>query len=197
MRNIFRRLIVFAALSAFCMPVSGAYNPDEVKDTVEVKKSEYDKLLGEPHETASGLLDLHLVKEKLYMEVPFGLLGRHMLLGSTVSKISDNTNAIVGSKPQDPMHFTFSVTGKKLCMEVPADSYITRKGGTADFLNPLYRTFDIKAFNNDSTALVVDVTDLFLSDEERFSPFDPGSANVSAGMSRSEVVLRTIYCYLK
>lgn len=190
MNKIFRRLSVVALLSALSMPVSGAFSPEEAKDTVEVKKSEYDKLLGEPHETASGLLDLHLVKEKLYMEVPFELLGRHMLLGSTVSKISDNTNAIVGSKPQDPMHFTFSVTGKKLCMEVPADSYITRKGGTATFLNPLYRTFDIKAFNNDSTALVVDVTDLFLSDEERFSPFDPASANVSAGMSRSEVFQR-------
>ena len=190
MSNIVRRLIFFAVLSVFCIPVSAAYNPDAAKDTVEIKKTDYDKLLGEKHETAEGMFTLHLVNDKLYMEVPLKLMGKHMLLGSTVSKISDNTNAIVGSKPKDPLHFMFSVTGKKLCMEIPADSYVTRKKGVSSFLNPLYKTFDIKAFNNDSTALVVEMTDFFLSDEERFSPFDPNSANVSAGMSRSEVFQR-------
>ena len=159
--------------------------------TTTVDKSGYDKLLKDRNEVAEGMMTLHLVKDKLYMELPLGLLGRHMLLGSTVSKISDNTNAIVGSKPRQPLSFLFSVAGKKLCMELPNESYVVKEGQTSAIstsqLRPLYKTFDIKAYNNDSTALVVDVTNLFLSDDERFSPFDPYSANVSSGMSRSEI----------
>ena len=99
---------------------------EEKNDTIAANKNEYDKLLGEPHETAEGLVTFHLLKDKLYLELPTALLGRHMLLGSTVSGISDNTNAIVGSKPHDPLPFVFSVSGKKLCMEIPDESYVVR-----------------------------------------------------------------------
>lgn len=159
------------------------------KDTVEVK-SDYDKLLTKDVETARGLMTLHKAADKLYLELPLNLLGKDMLLGSTVSAISDNTNAIAGSKPKDPLQFRFSISGKKLCMELPSDQYVVKKGGLSSnasgLLSPIYRTFDIKAYNNDSTAVVTDVTDLFLSSEDRFSPFDPYSANVSSGMKRSE-----------
>ena len=40
-------------------------------------------------------------------------------------------------------------------------------------ISPIIKTYEIKAFNNDSTAVVIDMTDLFLSDDERVSPFDP------------------------
>jgi hypothetical protein len=164
--------------------------PDkEVKDTA-VAKSEYDKLFEKDHESASGLMTLHKVKDKLYLECPLDLLGRQMLLGSTVSRISDNTNAVVGSKPKAPLSFAFSLAGKKLCMDVPADAYLMKEGNSVSAvrgkLNPVYAAFDIKAYNNDSTAVVVDMTDFFLSDDEKFSPFDPYSANVSSGMKRSE-----------
>ena len=145
--------------------------------------------------TVSGLLTFHKVAETLYMELPLNLLGRDMLLGSTVSAISDNENAIVGSKPKDPMPFSFSVSGKKLCMELPSDSYILKgmkSSASSKIIKPIYQTFDIKEYKNDSTSLVVDVTELFLSDDERFSPFDEYSANVSSGMKRSEMYNRDL-----
>ena len=161
----------------------------ENKDTT-VTRSEYDKLLEKKHETASGLFTLHKQEDKLYLECPLTLLGRDFLLGSTVSRISDNTNAIVGSKPKDPLSFSLSLSGKKLLMETPSDNYVLR-GTNKDklmstFIRPVYAAFDVKAYNNDSTAVVVDATDLFIGDNERFSPFDPHSANVSSGMTRSE-----------
>ena len=188
-----RKILISVLLSFMC--ISSGYASDkktEKKDTT-VKESQYDKLFKEQHEVAEGLLTFHKVKEDLYLELPLKLLGRPMLLGSTVSAISDNANAIVGSKPKDPLPFSFSVSGKKLCMEIPSDAYVLKGNQTAaaaSLINPVYKTFEIKAYNNDSTALVVDVTDLFLSDEERFSPFDEYSANVSSGMKRSEVYNR-------
>ena len=157
------------------------------------KESQYDKLFKKRSHMAQGLVTFHMVEENLYMELPLKLLGRNMLLGSTVSAISDNENAIVGSKPKDPLQFAFSVSGKKLCMEMPADAYVLKGNQTAassGLISPVYKTFEIKAYNNDSTAVVVDVTELFLSDEERFSPFDEYSANVSSGMKRSEIYNR-------
>jgi hypothetical protein len=96
-----------------------------------------------------------------------------MLLGATVTRISDNTNAVVGSKPKDPLPFVFTLAGSKLCMEIPKQSYVLREGNLPHEINPIYKSFEVKAYNNDSTAVVVDVTDLFLSGDENLSPFDP------------------------
>ena len=119
-----RKILISVLLSFMC--ISSGYASDkktEKKDTT-VKESQYDKLFKEQHEVAEGLLTFHKVKEDLYLELPLKLLGRPMLLGSTVSAISDNANAIVGSKPKDPLPFSFSVSGKKLCMEIPSDAYV-------------------------------------------------------------------------
>lgn len=191
--NIFGRLICCCLISVLCSSVD-AYASDsrqdkEIADTA-VSKSEYDKLFEKSHESEQGLMTLHKVKDKLYLECPLDLMGRQMLLGSTVSRISDNTNAVVGSKPKDPLQFCFSLAGKKLCMEVPSESYLIKEGnsleGVRGKLNPVYAAFEVKAYNNDSTAVVVDMTDFFLSDDEKFSPFDPFSANVISGMKCSE-----------
>ena len=186
--------ILLAAIS-LCLSISSWAVSDKSKEKVDttIKETEYDKLLKKEHKTAVGLLTFHLLEDNLYMELPVNLLGREMLLGSTVSAISDNENAIVGSKPKDPLPFSFSLSGKKLCMEIPSDAYVLKDADIAsasNLLKPIYRTFEIKAYNNDSTAVVVDVTDLFLSDEERFSPFDTYSANVMSGMKRSEIYNR-------
>ena len=164
---------------------------DKEKEDTSVVKSEYDKLMEKEHESSVGLFTLHKFKDKLYMEVPVALMGRDFLLGSTVSKISDNTNAIVGSKPKEPLAFSLRLDANKLLMETSSDSYVikgsNREKVRSSMIKPIYTTFEIKAYTNDSTAVVADVTELFLSDNERFSPFDPYSANVSGGMTRSEI----------
>lgn len=187
--HLVRRLFIISMVAATAISPVFAADKSEKKDTT-ASISEYDKLLGKEHEAAYGLFNLHKIEDKLYMECPLTILGRDFLLGSTVSKISDNTNAIVGSKPKDPLPFSFSLSGKKLLMETPADTYVVR-GSNAErvkssFIRPVYTAFDIKAYSNDSTSVVVDVTDLFLGDDERFSPFDQYSANIMSGMKRSE-----------
>jgi len=161
----------------------------ELSDTVK-KKTEYEKLFSERHETAEGMITLHRIKEKLYFELPLGLLGKEMLLGSTVTQISDNANAAVGSKPKDPVCFKFSRAGRKVFMNLSDNDFFVLPEYEAALrsssLEPAFRAFDIKAYNNDSTAVVFDVTDLFLGDEERISPFDPYSVNTSGKNKRTE-----------
>ena len=185
MKKSIGNVMLFAAflMSFLCCPSAFA---DEVKPAKEDSGNEYEKLLGKPHEVAEGMLTYHLVKDKLYMELPLELLDRHMLLGATVTRISDNTNAVVGSKPMDPLPFVFTLAGNKLCMEIPKQSYVLRNGAVPHEINPIYKAFEVKAYNSDSTAVVVEVTDLFLSGDENLSPFDPSSENVIRGAKRTE-----------
>ena len=51
-------------------------------------------------------------------------------------------------------------------------------------MNAILQVFDISAYNNDSTAVVFDVTDFFVSDNKLMSPFDKYSVNTSGGRKR-------------
>lgn len=164
-------------------------NMKEKVDTVK-KKTEYEKLFSDSHEVAEGLFTLHRMNEKLYFEIPLKLMGKDMLLGSTVTRISDNANAIAGSKPKEPVCFHFSCVEEKVFMNLSSNDYIIlpkyEKSLKASSMEPVFKAFEIKAYNNDSTSVVIDVTDLFLGDEERLSPFDPYSVNTSGKNKRTE-----------
>lgn len=159
--------------------------------TAEKKVSAYDKLFASPHPTAKGFITLHKLKNKLYFELPLNLLQRDMLLGSTVSEVSDNGNAIVGSKPGTPVHFRFHKINGKINMAVVQTGNISdndSKIAAAMKLNnidAILQTFDIAAYNNDSTTVAFDVTDLFVSDNKLIEPFDKYSTNLSGGRKRS------------
>ena len=181
--------ILFLSAIYICCFSTIATGAEEKKDTVKTE-NEYETLLSGRKQTVSGLFTIHKKDGNLYFEIPLDLMGKDMLLGSTVSSISDNTNAIVGSKPFDPVFFSFSVAGEKVHLNQLKKDYMVPEKYWNSFeasnIDPVFRSFPIKAYNDDSTSVVIDVTDLFLGTEECLSPFDPYSANVSGGMSRTE-----------
>ena len=164
-------------------------NKEAVKE-----KSEYDKFFSEKHTTVNGLIKMHKMKGKLYFELPINLLNRDMLLGSTVSEISDNANAIIGSKPTDPIHFRFSKMNDIICMNLvqseninsDQDENIQRSIAKSN-IDAILETFKISVYTPDSSAVVFDVTDFFVGDNKLMTPFDKYSANLSWGMRRSEI----------
>lgn len=163
------------------------------KETVK-EKSEYDKFFSEKHTTVNGLIKMHKMKGKLYFELPINLLNRDMLLGSTVSEISDNANAIIGSKPTDPIHFRFSKMNDVICMNLvqseninsDQDENIQRSIAKSN-IDAILETFKISVYTPDSSSVVFDVTDFFVGDNKLMTPFDKYSANLSWGMKRSEI----------
>ena len=165
----------------------------ENKEAVK-EKSKYEQFFSEKHTTVDGLIKLHKMKGKLYFELPVKLLGRDMLLGSTVSEISDNANAIIGSKPSDPIHFRFSKLNDVICMNLvqsgninsDKDENIQRSIAKSN-IDAILETFKISVYNADSSAVVFDVTDFFVGDNKLMSPFDPYSANLGSGMKRMEI----------
>ena len=144
------------------------------------KESEYDKLFKKKHETAKGLITLHLLDGKVYFELPVDLINKDMLIGSTVTSISDNGNAVVGSKPTDLLHVMFTRNKTHVQLRQVNTDYIT--GSTQidealrkSTLGAIISNQKIQAYNNDSTAIVFDMTGVFLSDNKKMSPFDRNS----------------------
>src|SRR5699024_10430856 len=60
-------------------------------DSTEEDKTSYEEIVEKADKTAKGLMNIYKVKKKVYLEIPFSLLEREMLLGSTISQISDMT----------------------------------------------------------------------------------------------------------
>ncbi|MCC8036111.1 MAG: zinc-dependent metalloprotease [Rikenellaceae bacterium] len=156
----------------------------------EKKKTRYEEFFKTEHEVAPGMITLHLMKGKLYFEMPVEIIGREMLLGSTVTEISDNRNATVGSKPTAPLHVTFTVTDDKVQLREIFHQYVSpdenireslKKSTIASILN----TSKIECWNNDSTAVVFEMTDFFVSDNKKLTPFSPYSSFASYKRSDS------------
>lgn len=161
----------------------------ETVDTTSVKKkSPYDKLFAKEDAKAEGLISIHRVGKKLYFELPIELLGREFLMGSTIAKISDNAFGVVGAK-DNLLHFTFTQVDSTILLREIDASYIPGDEGIGAALSnshigAIRNAFPRKAFNNDSTAVVFEVTPLFLGDDKDASPFSP--YGVYASYDRSE-----------
>ncbi len=154
-------------------------------DTTATKKNKYDELLKGPHETAEGLITLHKIKGKLYFELPVTLLGREMLIGSTVTEISENANAVVGSKPMRPLHVLFTKTDTHVQLREVNTDYITSDSAIdraleKNTIGSILKNAKIEAYNRDSTAVVFEMTSFFVSHNKKMNPFDEYSLYGSA-----------------
>lgn len=152
------------------------------------KPTEYEKLFKEKHDVADGMIRLHKVKGKLYFEFPLALLGRDMLLGSTVSEISDNGDAVIGSKPTEPLWVRFTKTGDKVQIRKMVRDNVTDTASPniarsleANGIGAILKSYDIAVWSPDSCAVVFNATDLFLSDNKALTPFDPYGENLRYG----------------
>ena len=178
-QQMIRKLLVLllcltAATATAKKPKSSASKKAE-SSAEKPKESDYDKLFKEKHTVADGMFRLHDVKGKLYFEIPDSLFGREMLLGSTISEVSDNAAATTGSKSDYPLHVVFTRNDRSVQLRTVNCENITDETGASRALaeavkrntaDPILRNYKIEAWNRDSTAVVVNVTDLFVADVE-------------------------------
>ena len=160
----------------------------ETAKTPVKKESAYDKLFKKDHTQAKGLINLHRVDNKLYFELPLQLLGKDMLLGSTVTEISDNGDAIVGQKPKEPLHIQFTMIDSTIQLRQIFNYSITRSEDK-NIANAIEKAnigaiigvYKVEAYNPDSTAVVFDITKLFVCDNKDLEPIDDYGANTYGG----------------
>lgn len=170
-------ICVLAVLPAMSLPKAKRGRTLVQQEQNTPPASEYDKLfLGKKCITEKGLMTLHDVEGRLYVEMPVALMGRDMLIGSTISAITDNRIVSVGEKPRSPMQVTFELSGKKVNMckrrfDITAAGHDMKEALRRNSMLGIISSFDIKAYSSDSTSVVLDMTDLFLGDNEQLRPF--------------------------
>ena len=189
----FRILIVILALLGTSFWVNASERSkkkSKQENKVEKKKdSPYEEFFqGKKYETVCGLITMHKMEGKLYFEFPLHLLEKDMLLGSTITSITDNRFGCVGEKPYDPIHVIFTKSDSQVQLREVTTKYLTKDENIAERLLESTRpaiigNFDIETYNTDSTAVLIDVTDYFVSDNEKMSPFSPYSAMSSEDMT--------------
>ncbi|WP_339752491.1 zinc-dependent metalloprotease [Algoriphagus aquimarinus] len=132
----------------------------------------YSEIVTEEAISDEGLFVVHKIGDKNYYEVPFDLLGKDMLLVSRISKIADGIGGgytTAGSKSNEQVvqwtRMQNSILLRSISFDnVAADSLPIYLSVEANNYHPILASFKIEAFNSDSTAALIEVTDLFLSD---------------------------------
>ncbi|MEB2775945.1 zinc-dependent metalloprotease [Algoriphagus sp. D3-2-R+10] len=143
-----------------------------VKPGIKSPFKKYSEIVTDEAVSDEGLFTIHKVDDKSYYEVPFDLLGIDMLLVSRISKIGDGLGGgytTAGSKSNEQViHWSRmqnSIILRSISFDnVAADSLPIFLSVEANNYNPILATFKIEAFNSDSTAALIEVNDLFLSD---------------------------------
>ncbi len=175
-------LICFATTTAIAKkpPVPSFILKEKEAAVEKPQKGDYNKLFKAKHPQAKGMFYLHDLNGVLYVEIPDSLFGREMLLGSTISEVSDNAAATIGSKSGEPLHVVFTRNELYVQLRLVNSEHVTDELGASPTLvdavklntaDPILGNYKIEAYNRDSTAVVADMTAFFVGDVEQMSPF--------------------------
>ncbi|MGD1889490.1 MAG: zinc-dependent metalloprotease [Cyclobacteriaceae bacterium] len=148
---------------------------DQTEETSEKKSDSpikpYSEIITEKAETDTGLFSVHKVQGTYYFELPDSLLEQEILVVSRIAGHVKGLNfggAGMKSRPQQVLSWQ-KMNDKILLRSVSFNS-------VASFEEPIYQSvrnnnfepvimaFDIKAYNADTTAYVIDVNSLFTKD---------------------------------
>lgn len=174
-------MLLLVALGFSCLASEETSTPRKKKDKkTDLSKapSKYDEFLKEPgRETAKGsFITVHKVGEKIYFEYPLKYMGREVLLGGTVSASSDPMMVNVGYKYIDPIHLAIELKDSSVLLNIPnlsatlgSDEPWAKKVFEQNYMPDLYKRFPVNTYNNDSTAVVFEVTNL-LYNNPKLSP---------------------------
>ncbi len=132
----------------------------------------YNKVVTKNAISDEGLFMVHKVKKTFLYEIPFNKLNKDMLWVTRIAQIPTGFGGgfmNAGSKTNEQMvqwtRFQDKILLKaKSYTNIADSSKAISKSVRINNYEPTLYAFDIKAFNNDSTSVVIDVTSFFNSD---------------------------------
>ncbi len=200
---VFKASVAIALCGAMAASTVSAKKRDKKGTDTVAMQTPYQKLFkGKKCETVRGLVALHKMEGKLYLEIPQTLFGKAMVMGTTIVETTNNGFGSVGEKPMGliPVMFTLSDT-------IVSIGY-TKYAGRTD--NPLIRkrieesarpatlsAFGVKAYNADSSAVVVEATDFLLDDVYIMGPFSSNSPALGYGGRQFSKEFQKDRCYIR
>lgn len=190
MRNIIY-IICFLSFFLFGWCVQGQAKKKDKKETLTA----YQKLFKDKQvKTAHGLMTIHKVGDKVLVEFPIRLLGKDMMLTSSIEDISDNGEGVVGQFAGYGLPFRFTrldstLQARIFLIDKPLNNSSEMNWNEAierSNAGGVYGTFKIEAYTPDSTAVVVDMTSLFMEYSPYTTPFAAIGGNSFFGLISRE-----------
>ena len=128
----------------------------------------YEKVVTKEMKTDKGLFNVHSADDKYLFEVPDSLMNREMLM---VTRIAKTANGIgFGGGKTNTQVLRWQRKGKKVLLRVVSHNVVAdtilpvHEAVVNSNFEPVLFSFPIKAFNKDTTSVVIDATSLFSTD---------------------------------
>tara|TARA_B100000787_G_scaffold170306_1_gene166069 strand:- start:15116 stop:17617 length:2502 start_codon:yes stop_codon:yes gene_type:complete len=128
----------------------------------------YDKVVTKEMKTDEGLFKVHSLDDTFLFEVPDSLMNREMLM---VTRIAKTANGIgFGGGKTNTQVLRWERKKKRILLRIVSHSTVAdtilpvHEAVVNSNFEPVLFSFPIKAFNKDTTALVIDATSLFSTD---------------------------------
>lgn len=147
--------------------------PDKSASDKDKKVKPYEKVVTKEAVSDSGMFTVHKVDEKFLFEIPVALYGKEMLL---VSRISKTPQLGYGGEENNTVVVRWERKHEKILLRtvsyenVASDSSPIARAVRAANFEEIIRAFPIQAYTKDSSSVVIDVTDMFLTDVGILTP---------------------------
>ncbi|WP_394348406.1 zinc-dependent metalloprotease [Algibacter pacificus] len=128
----------------------------------------YSKVITKDAKTDQGLFKIHTIDDKYLYEIPDSLFGREMLMVTRIAKTASGLG--FGGGKENTQVLRWQVKDKKVLLRVVSNKVVANpslpvhEAVVNSNFEPVLYTFPIKAFSKDSTATVIDVTNLYKKD---------------------------------
>jgi hypothetical protein len=129
----------------------------------------YNKVVTADMKTDDGLFKVHQEDEKFLFEIPDSLFEREMLMVTRIAKNTSNNSSFGGQKTNTKV-LRWQKNGNKVLLRLVSHNVVAdeelpvHEAVVNSNFEPVLYTFPIKAFNNEKTSTVFDVTELFATD---------------------------------
>ena len=140
------------------------------KPAPKKKQTPYEKLMKEVADSAcGGTFNLYRTsKDKIYMGFPRNMMGRRMLVGSTITATSNPSYLNVGYKYAKPTYFQIDLKDSLVVLTVPGTNATSSDPGMQTALERSYipkilRRIAVHATSKDSSEVIFEVTPLINS----------------------------------
>ncbi len=197
MKKINYLSVLLMIILVACSPTREAAAPAPANETEQRPSvsQKYTDITTKADFSEEGLFNVFLKDGKMHFEIPESALDREMLLVSRMAQTQ--TGFGYGGQRFNNQVVRWQKSGNRILFrsvfhDITADSAdaIHRAVKTSSF-EPIIASFNIEAYNTDSTAFVVDVTSLYTTDVGELSPrrrfqarrLDPGRSYLDSARS--------------
>jgi len=173
-------LLVSFGLNLISPDLAQAQRRKKKKDEQEAKDPEkkpvknkdglksYNEIIKDSAQTKPGLFTVHKVDEKYYYEIPEAMLGREMLMVTTIAKTANGIG--YGGERTNTQMLRWEKKDKNILLKVvsyantAADSLPIYQAVKNSNLEPILYRFDIEAKGKEGKGWLIEVSDLFSKD---------------------------------